>query len=239
MDCSQPPALTDDEISALLDNLADANIVAHIAHCAKCAIRFRRAKQIELLLRQNLLRSDCPTPARLREYHLGLLTATEERVILRHLEQCALCKAEIEDLRLFLSVDEPVQPVPVAPPPRQSQPRRGTIIARLLPQLPALALRGSGSNPLTAEANGATIFLDIQPTNDGRVTINGQLVAEEQEHWNGALVELWQAGALQATASLDDLGSFFCGPIIPGQSELRITPEQGTAIVLPDLDLKP
>jgi hypothetical protein len=50
-------------------------------------------------------------------------------------------------------------------------------------------LRGETKGPLTFEANGMVIVLDIQSANDGTVKILGQIAAQDQDQWTGAQVE--------------------------------------------------
>jgi hypothetical protein len=69
------------------------------------------------------------------------------------------------------------------------------------------------------------------------MTLIGQLMADEQDSWAGALVVLRQAGVLQATATLDDLGGWNCGPLPAGMSELQITCEDGRSVRPPEVDL--
>jgi hypothetical protein len=62
-------------------------------------------------------------------------------------------------------------------------------------------------------------------------------VADDQDAWTGALIEIRQAGALRATASIDDLGTFQTSalPMLP--SELRLMRADGHALLLPEFAL--
>jgi len=243
MECRLPPPITDDQISAAIDGDVDAAVQQHVAQCASCATRLAQAQAIEGTLKLTLNRCDCPGSQRLGDYHFGLVTSrTEERTIALHLDECALCRAEIEDLRVFLVSDEVSKPqaaqsapVPVPPPAWTKQ--LGQIFARIVPRTPALALRGAGNGPIMAEADGTTIVLDVQPVAKGQVAILGQVVAADQDQWTGALVVLRQGGTVQATATADDLGSFSCGPLAAGPVELTISPTVGQILVLPQIDV--
>lgn len=239
MKCSLPPPLSDDELSAAIDLMADAATRHHLARCAGCAARLEQARQVDQALTRQLWRADCPSPQQLGDYHLGLMEPTAERPIIRHLEQCALCRTEIADLRLFLEGTNPAVAPTATAPDRPARPRLGELAARLLPRAPALALRGSQIGPFTAEADGVTVFLDVQAAADGQIMVNGQVIAKDQERWIGALAELRQAGGVQAVATLDDLGGFRCGPLAPGPTDVRITPEQGPAVTVPTITLTP
>jgi anti-sigma factor RsiW len=236
MRCSDPPPLTKDQITAALDGETDPSTDDHLARCEGCAARLAQAQQIERTLKAGLQRWDCPTPQQLGDYHLGLVGQDGARAITRHLEHCVRCSDEIEELRMFLTADASRRR-PAPRPPARPRPLWPTeLIAHLLPRAPALAVRGT-SGPIKAEADGVTIFLDVQPATGGRVMLTGQVVADGQERWVGALVELRQAGKLCATAALDDLGSFSAGPLNAEPTELRVTPQRGPALVLPDIEL--
>jgi anti-sigma factor RsiW len=236
MRCSDPPPLTEDQITAALDGEAEPAIYDHLAQCEGCAARLAQAQQIERALKAGLQRWDCPTPQQLGDYHLGLVGQADAHAITRHLEHCARCSDEIEELRMFLIADASPRR-PAARPPARPRPLWPTeLIARLLPRTPALAVRGA-TGPIKAEANGVTIFLDVQPAAEGRVMLTGQVVADGMERWVGALVELRQAGKLCATAALDDLGSFSAGPLTAEPTELRVTPPSGPSLVVRDIEL--
>jgi hypothetical protein len=235
MVCSFPPPLTDDQLSAAMDGEADASVTDHIAACASCASQLDQARAIERVFHTQLYRQDCPPSQQLGNYHLGLLSQTEDRATVRHVEQCTHCAAELEELRTFLSVSD-VQPARVeAVEAHSSRPRLREIIARVLPPTPTLALRGAATGPLMAEANGTTVILDMQSGTASLTNVLGQIVAEDQDQWTGALVELRLGGALQATTEVDDLGSFRVDGVPEGMAELRVTASNNEAVVLPDI----
>lgn len=235
MVCSFPPPLTDDQLSAALDGEADASVMNHIAACASCAGQLDQARAIERVFHTQLYRQDCPPSQQLGNYHLGLLSQPEDRGIVRHVEQCTHCAAELEELRAFLSVSD-VQPARVeVVETHSSRPRLREIIARVLPSAPTLALRGAASGPLMAEANGTTVILDIQSGTTASTSLLGQIAAEDQDQWTGALVELRLGGAIQAITEVDDLGSFRIDGVPEGMAELRVTASNNEAVVLPDV----
>jgi LmbE family N-acetylglucosaminyl deacetylase len=112
MECSSPPPLTDDQLSAALDQIAAPDVIDHLASCASCAARLQAAQQAEQSLKSALYRWDCPAPQTLADYHVGRASADQERAIVRHLQTCARCSEEMAELVLFMR-DEP----PLAAPP--------------------------------------------------------------------------------------------------------------------------
>ena len=241
MKCSFPPPPSDDQISAALDGDAAPEIVDHTERCPACAARLHRAREVEGKLVNVLYRADCPSAQQLGDYHWGLLGQSSERYIARHLELCALCTAEVEELRVFLTAEREVaEAAPVVAPERR-RPTRGRwteLVARIVPRTSGLALRGAAGGPLMAEAGGTTLVVDIQAASGNGVTIIGQVVSDDPEHWNGALVELRGEGTLLAAAGVDDLGSFSFARVQAGVATLRVTPEYGAAIVLEDVALQ-
>ncbi len=235
MTCSIPPPLTSDQLSAALDDLAEPDVLAHLAGCAHCARRLADARAFERRLSARLYRWDCPSPDELAEYARGRSVSPQS--LADHLAGCARCAGELADLRAFLADAAAPNPLPAAAPPRRpiAAPQR---IARLLPHQPAAALRGAGDGPLVANAGDVTIFLDFQPRADGLLEAQGQLVADDQAAWEGALAELRQGGALVATAAVDDLGSFQLAALAPGSAELRVTNAAGRMIVVADIGLR-
>lgn len=239
MDCSLPPPLSDDQLSEALDGDTPPEVAAHLAGCPACAARLARASRIESSLRGSLYRWDCPAPERLGEYHLAMVSQEEQRAILRHLDDCPSCTAELETLSRFLAADDAPRaaPSPAARPPTPPRTRLRELVARLLPAAPVTALRGVRSETFSAAAGATTIMLDVQRTPTGQVTVQGQVLDDTPERWTGALVELRQGGALVGTAAVDDVGGFHFTPLAAAPLELRITPAHGASILWRDIDL--
>jgi hypothetical protein len=141
------------------------------------------------------------------------------------------------ELVVFMRDEMPVA-VPAEPSPARRPSARGWSLARLLPRAPALALRGGAGAPLMFETdNGATIFLELDSLADGQTELRGQLVADDQDSWTGALAELRQSSALCAIAIIDDLGTFRVAALPTQPTELRITRADGRALLLAEFAL--
>jgi hypothetical protein len=159
-------------------------------------------------------------------------------VVSQHLRECPHCTRELDQLKEFLS-----EPAPGSEWNLFQQPK--VLIARLVswrngsgaPGAPAFALRGAGDGPLTFEVDGFVIVLDIQPASDGRVSILGQVAADNQEKWTGATVKLQQADGLQTTVYLDDLGAFRCEEAFSGPIQITITSQHGLEVQIPNIGI--
>lgn len=237
--CSAPPQLTEDQLSATLDGEAEAPIADHLARCPWCASRLEQVRHAEQRLVATLYRWNCPSPAQLGEHHLGLLSPAESDAIIAHLDECPQCAAELRDLRDFLA-DAPESPAPApAERPRRSPIRRiQELVAQIVPSPLGLAVRsGLASTPLLASAGGNMLMITVEPSDNPNLALIGHLAAQEAERWYGALVELHQIDDLVAAAFLDDSGGFRCEPIPPGPIRLRISAADGVAIVVPEISV--
>lgn len=237
MQCTYPPPLTPDELSAAIDGSAEPVVYDHLAGCEQCARRLDGAQKAERRLSRQLYRWDCPTPAQLGEYHLGGLPAQAAASITEHLAQCPTCSDELRTLRVFLATEASPTQIQPKSAARAERPSLGEVVAQLLSRPGAFALRGETREPLVAETEGVLIILDIQPADKGRVTVLGQVAADAQEQWTSALVQLRLSGELQAMSTVSDLGTFRCKSVSPGTAEIRITPLVGRTIVVPDIKL--
>src|SRR5262245_22250524 len=125
MRCSDPPPLTEDQVTVALDGEAEPSIHDHLARCESCAARLAQAQQFEWTLKAGLRRWDCPAPQQLGDYHLGLVSQDDASAIARHLEHCVRCSDEIEEMRTFLIADAS----PRLPAPRSEERRVGTEVS--------------------------------------------------------------------------------------------------------------
>ncbi len=247
-DCSLPPPLTEDEISSVVDGNVSRRARAHLRRCGFCAARVAEARRIESTLAGRLHRFDCPSAQHLGDYAFGLLDEAEARAIIPHLESCARCSGELADLREFLQSDAPrtaaaADSMEVAQKTeRQTRPSRlgiDEIVARLLPRAPGLAFRGTsmGREPMVAEVGDTVITLEVQPATREKVHLTGMLATLEPEAWDGAVALLWIDGEVREATTLDENGGFAFGPMPSGIATVRITPEHGATLVVPEIPL--
>ena len=241
MTCQMPPALSDDEISAVLDGTAEHHVMRHVALCPHCAARVATAQHLEHALARRLARWDCPSPLSLGEYQLNLLSRQDAQAIQKHVDGCMHCKAELAELSSFLN-NQVRNGAGAVEPARERSRLLGKLrlpdlmVGTLLTQRPALALRGTGDDPVIVEAGELTIFLKLEPR-AGAPVLLGQLAGDDLEPWTGALVQVWQDGALRSTGEVDDLGGFRCEAIALEPFELHIRAPHGAAILVPEIQL--
>jgi hypothetical protein len=235
--CVSPPELNDGQLLAYLDHPeADQEIALHLTSCSYCRQKAETLERFQKTLTTQLYRIDCPSPLELGEYHLRMLPASQMLVMAQHLRECPHCAREIAELEGFLGEQVPGSEDGLLG-------RAKLLIARLVgggeltfTATPS-ALRGEGKGPITFAAEGIIIVLDIQRTTEGKANILGQVAADHQDDWTGALVELRRDSLLQISTTVDDLGAFQCEGVMPGQQELRIFPKNGSVVVMSNFEV--
>ncbi len=238
MQCSLPPPLTEDQLSAALDGTADAAVQAHLSRCPYCAEQLAAARQIETALNQQLYRWDAPSPDELADYVLNLLDWSARQRIEAYLQTSPSARAEVAQLRDYLNMAAlPVKSTRPDPQPRLRLPSLDEIIAVLRPRKLQPALRGGiARGELTAQGRGVTVFLEYFLEGDV-CTVTGQVIASEPDVWDGALAQLLVGGSLAATALLESGGDFKFTQVAPGTYELRIASESHQVIVVHELKI--
>jgi len=223
---------------AFLDGEADQEIELHLQKCEYCRNRTKTLAREQNKLTSRLYRVLCPTTEELGEFQLRMLSAPQMLVVAQHVRECPHCKREINQLEEFLS--------DLAPASGSSlQARTKVLVARLISGLggatgagkPSFALRGEEKGPITFEAEGVFIVLDIQPANEEKVNILGQVAADNQDLWTGSTVTLTQADGSKTTDSLDDLGAFHFEQVSLGSIQIMILSPQGVEVQIPSIDV--
>jgi hypothetical protein len=213
----------------------DPETADHLRRCPYCRQRAKALEALQRNLTARLYRLSCPSPLELGDYHLGVLPKLQAAAVASHLQECPHCSFELAQLSSYLG-----EPAPAT----KSSPFEGVknLVARLIspregssfaggPLAAAHAvLRGGAQGPITLEADGILILLDVQPSADGKASILGTVAAQEQDLWTGAQVELHQADRLPITTDIDDLGAFRCEGALPGAAEIRIMAKGGPSV---------
>lgn len=236
MKCITSPALSDTQIESYIEGEAEDSVVVHIRNCPFCREKADRWSLLQNRLKKKLYRSTCPSPVELGDYHLGLLPASQVLVVAGHVRECPLCRRELAQLEDYLTALEPRSVLPKAVRvligrlvgPRADGPASGTA---------APALRGEMKGPLIFAADGIVVTLDVQPGRHGQIFIQGQMAADEQDQWTGAVVRVQQTDMPDLTASLDDLGAFVFEEVRPGSMDLKITSLNGIEVQILNIEL--
>lgn len=223
---------TDADLLAYLDGEVDPEVASQIERSPAARERAEELARIQSRLTARFYRLECPKSEILGEYHLGLLSQRQSIDVAKHLLECPHCTRELDQLTDYLS--------------ERPDPFKGikVLIARWVGEkgggpstgevafAPAFAmLRGSSQVPVSLEADGILIILDIQPAATERATILGQVAADEQDLWTGSTIEVRQEGVQICTAVVDDLGAFSCGELSTGQAELLLISKSGTVVL--------
>ncbi len=229
MNCISPSAPEDKILLAYLDGKSDSEIALHLEHCQYCQERVKALSATQNILISRLYRNSCPSSVEVGEYHLHLLTPARMLVVAQHVRECPHCTSEVNQLQEFLH--------DLAPKPENKLGEQAkTLLAHLVPKNKAgtssPVLRGAGNAPMMFEVDDIVVILDTKMAADGKISILGQVAADEPNDWTGAVVELRQAQRLEVSTTIDDLGTFHCEGILPGMKDLRIIPSQAPVIIV-------
>lgn len=230
MDCSLPPALTDQQLLATLDGTADQQVIEHLQQCPACQTRSQTLAGLQARLQARLLRATCPPSLELGEFFLRRLPAPQRLAISQHVRQCPHCTRELGQISEFMKDELTLSQVDNPGGPVQAW------VAQLVTGL-AGAVRGE-NRAITLQVETAIITLTLHSAPKGMVTMRGQVAAEEQDLWTGAVVTLQQADTLRQVTAVNDLGAFQFESFQLGEAEITITSLHDTTIRIPTLDLR-
>ncbi len=230
--CISPPELSDKQLWAYLDHPeSNQEIALHLTSCPYCRQKAETLERFQKTLTSQLYRIDCPSPLELGEYHLRMVPASQMLIIRQHLQECPHCAREVAQLEEFFLGD-------LVPMGNSLLGQARVLIAKFVNGKPGestptfAALRGEVKGPITLEAEGLIIVLDIENTNEGKVNILGQVAADDQDQWTGALVKVHQDGELEFSTTVDDLGAFRSEGIMPGSKELQMISKDNSLIII-------
>jgi hypothetical protein len=237
MNCISPPELEASQLLAYLDGEADPQTASHLEQCEYCRGKANALDRLQDRLTSHLYRITCPSSLELGEYQLHILPASQMLIVAQHVRECPHCERELDQLQDFLGE---LMPTPAGGLLGKAK----VLIARLIsseagPGSPwaVPALRGEAKGPLVFEADGIVITLDVQTGSNKQASIQGQVAADDQDQWTGAVVRLQQAGTPVLTASLDDLGAFAFEAVPPGSIDLKIASPNGVEVQIPNIDI--
>ena len=239
MNCKFPPEIEDQKLLAYLDDEVDHETRLHLEQCPYCLERAKKLAHVHNRLTARLYRLACLSSLELGEYYLRMLPASQMLIVSQHLRECPHCAREVSALQSYLGELTPTEEAGMLDGIK-------VLVARWIggnsentssmSPVPS-ALRGEGKGPITLEADGIVIILDIQATSEGRVAILGQVAADDQDRWTNSMVELHQADVPPMTAYLDDLGAFRFEEAHIGSTEIIITSPDGIIVQIPNFDL--
>ena len=215
---------------AYLHGEAEDGVSQHLERCAHCRDRARELARLHDHLTANLYRLDCPSPSKLGEYHLDMLSQGEAGAVAQHLAGCAQCAQELAQLEGYLHDLAPdLEPGLL----EQVKGRARVLIAGLVrratpgqaPAQPALApayagIRGGEPEPQLYEVAEFNVSIESQPdaSHPGCWTIVGLVMGFDGEQ--EAEAQLWQAGARLASSAVSDTGGFCLDNLAPGAYDL-------------------
>lgn|SRR5574341_864903 len=231
MNCSFPPELTDQKLLEALDGIADEATTKHLLGCPYCQTRANSLENMQKRLKSRLFRAACPPSLELAEFYLRTLPPPRMLVLSQHVRTCPHCTREIAQIAEFMGADtvqldrKPLEPAQVL---------RARLVEGASPAFGAL--RGE-SHSVTLEVEGAVVTFMMQPAPNGKVSVLGQVAAEEQDSWTGAVVTLQQVDAPRQITAVNDLGAFSFETVQAGTAEFIITSLHSLIIKIPPLDI--
>ncbi len=229
MACITPPALTDEQLLALIDGAATDDVVAHVQQCADCRSRANALAHRQGQLAIQFYRVACPSPLELGEYHLDLLPAERRLAVAEHLTTCADCEQEIQALQDYLLDLAPtLASAPTSEPVRESLGQRWqSLVATVVDTLsgaatgggrmPALAgMRGEPEEQLVYGVDDLQIIIAMppEPKQSRRKGILGLILGLEAGEQFEA--QLYQSDAILMTTIVDEGDNFVFEHLMPG-----------------------
>ncbi|HEX5416094.1 MAG TPA: hypothetical protein VFZ25_10540 [Chloroflexota bacterium] len=238
-DCTEPGAVSPEDLLAFLDGDAPRRVVDHLNRCAYCSASARSYRDTQRGLRRILDRVECPSPQILGEYELNLVSPTERQRIAGHVLGCDRCADELRRLREFMAGGLR----PVRPDGLPERIRR--IVANLVPPAasPAFAgLRGTSDEVARVyQAGNLLLALEWRPdVRPGRFTLVGLAMPEAAADASAEPdladrpVHLIAGPGPALVERTDELGNFQFADLAPGAYRLELDLD-GEVVVVEDL----
>lgn len=236
MECSTPPPLSDETLSAVLDGELTETTRQHLAQCPFCVGRLEEMRKMDTVI-MNKLRPVHPSPQQIGDYLLGYLDAELVDSLQHHLEWCPLCQNELELHQQYVKIEEEpaLNPIISLWPPHDISREKAVRING------SNVLKGLNDDETTHDVRVGTarIFLEMSTTPKGYL-LSGQVIDSEQ-NWASAAAELWQADAFQQVSVLDEGAEFRFEFTAASPVSLYITPpgSGGATIAIEDIPVQP
>ncbi len=196
--------------------------------CPYCRQRANDLAGFQKHMTARLYRLTCPSPSKLGEYHLGMLSDIQREAVKLHLAECPRCSSEVAQLKTYLSEltsdleFSPLEKVKVLIAQLASDIRPGDLSTPfILVPIPA-GLRGEREGPHLYQAEGIQIAIETQPDPQapGSLVLLGLVTGAEAAGWEA---HLWKGNRVVTTAAVDELGNLVIPGLAPGQYELFLT----------------
>lgn len=237
-DHAQDHSQDNGQLLAYLAGEADAAVKAHIEQCAACQQQVNALARLDGGLARGLHRLQCPPSLLLGEYHLGLLSAQQKKVVETHLHTCPHCLGELQQLSDFLTLVAPTLETSLA---ATVMDQVRVLVAQLVERLTPDALGAPA--PLFTGVRGAQSSLS-QDVGTGQYIYQAddlQIIVEIQDKGHEtpqkmviglvlglldfatAVVILTQTGQQVASVTIDEGGNFEFANVAPGTYELVLS----------------
>lgn len=216
--CPMVPEISISQLSAYLDNDADAEVRAHIAECPACLARAEQLAIAQQNLQQILWRSTCPSPEQLRDYAWDLLPPDDAMSVARHVSFCPYCTHDFfNDYYASGSLGDDLF--------TQAAQRLGNVEYRVAAHLQVKESAVRSGSQRQAQVfdigDGALVSLVSYP--DSSQADHFLLEATMLGNPGGVLqTDLWRDGTLVASARIDEVGDFQFVGLPPGDYQLVI-----------------
>jgi hypothetical protein len=191
-----------------------------------CAEQAGSYAHIQVELRRSLFRFDCPDAHTLGEYQLDLLEPEHRQRLAAHALECDACTAELQTLRSYLAL-----PNPIAESPLEHARRLVATLFRPAPGLAYGGLRGT-SEATTRVFQVADVTVTVGP-GQGPGTLVGLvlLAGADPQALDGRAVRLIPTDRVALSSAIDDLGNFEFEHVPAGMYALEIDLPEAQVVV--------
>lgn len=220
--CIDPTAIEEGDLMAYLEGEADQRVREHVERCPACQAEVQRLRETSQALVTLMYRADCPAPEILAQYHMDLLSSSEQLEVAAHVRRCRHCAHELEEFaaeeargdgltRMALSVLQGVVQ---------------TIEATMVPrgrQCPA-GVRGveDGPSAFHFSSDEVDVVIGLQPPvpGAGTRTLLGAVV--QAKAVSGGRAWLFRTGEEPVASPVDRLGTFTFEALPSGTYDLAL-----------------